>query len=81
MFRRSLLINHMFTSYNDFMIISFAHKGLENFYKTGEAAGIQHHHAAKLHLILEALDASSSPANIQIASVKRQLRRLLVNNS
>jgi proteic killer suppression protein len=38
------------------MIKSFAHKGLETFFKTGSKAGIQPHHANKLRLQLSALD-------------------------
>ena len=34
------------------MIKSFAHKGLEKFYRTGSRAGIQAIHAEKLRLIL-----------------------------
>lgn len=37
------------------MIESFAHKGLEKFFRTGSAAGIQPKHAQKLRLILELL--------------------------
>lgn len=37
------------------MIVSFAHKGLERFFKTGSVAGIQAKHAAKLKLILALL--------------------------
>ena len=36
---------------------SFRHKGLEEFFKRGTKAGIQPHHAAKLRLQLNALDA------------------------
>jgi len=36
---------------------SFRHKGLEAFFKRGTKAGIQPHHAAKLRLQLNALDA------------------------
>ena len=40
------------------MIVSFAHKGLERFFRTGSTAGIQAKHALKLQLILKALDSA-----------------------
>ena len=38
------------------MIKTFAHKGLERFYRTGSKAGIQAIHAKRLGLILALLD-------------------------
>lgn len=38
------------------MIISFLHKGLERFYRTGKTSGIQAQHARKLQRILTNLD-------------------------
>ena len=38
------------------MIISFTHKGLEKFYRTGSKSGIQSKHAQRLRLILSNLD-------------------------
>jgi toxin HigB-1 len=38
-----------------FMIISFKHKGLEKFFKTGTLKGIQNKHKVKLALILDLL--------------------------
>jgi toxin HigB-1 len=46
------------------MIISFEHKGLERFYRTGNSKGIQAIHVAKLRELLTALDAASSPADL-----------------
>lgn len=43
------------------MIVSFRHKGLEAFYKTGSARGIQPKHAKKLAVILTILDAAKEP--------------------
>lgn len=40
------------------MILSFRHKGLERFHRTGDVRGIQAKHAAKLKLILALLDAT-----------------------
>jgi toxin HigB-1 len=41
------------------MILSFVHKGLERFFKTGSVSGIQAKHADKLRLILDQLNAAS----------------------
>jgi plasmid maintenance system killer/proteic killer protein, relE/parE family protein, cytotoxic translational repressor of toxin-antitoxin stability system len=38
------------------MIRSFAHKGLEKFFRTGSTAGIQANHTKKLARILDVLD-------------------------
>jgi proteic killer suppression protein len=40
------------------MIRSFAHKGLELFYRKGSTKGIQAQHARRLRLILGLLDAA-----------------------
>ncbi len=40
------------------VILSFAHKGLERFYRTGSTSGIQAMHAKRLRLILTLLDAA-----------------------
>jgi proteic killer suppression protein len=40
------------------MIRSFAHKGLELFYRKGSSKGIQAQHAKRLRLILGLLDAA-----------------------
>ena len=42
------------------MIVSFKHKGLEEFYKTGSKRKIQAKHAGKLRLQLAALDTAQS---------------------
>ncbi len=41
------------------MIVGFAHKGLEKFFKTGSMAGIQAKHARKLRVILDQLHTAS----------------------
>ena len=46
------------------MIIRFRHKGIETLYRTGSARGVQAAHAAKLVRLLAALDAASSPAEL-----------------
>ena len=43
------------------MIKSFRHKGLEAFFLRGTKAGIQAHHAAKLRIMLTALDYAKRP--------------------
>ena len=50
------------------MILSFKHKGLEAFYTSGSVKGIQSKHAAKLRLILTALDIASEPADLNYPS-------------
>ena len=46
------------------MIVSFRHKGLETFYRTGNQAGIQPMHAKRLREMLAALNAASGPADL-----------------
>ena len=46
------------------MIVGFRHKGLETLYRTGSPRGVQAAHAPKLRRILAALDAASSPAEL-----------------
>jgi len=43
------------------MIRSFRHKGLEAFFRRGTKAGILAHHAAKLRIMLTALDHMKKP--------------------
>ena len=43
------------------MIKRFKHKGLEAFFRRGTKAGIQAHHAAKLQILLTALDYAKKP--------------------
>ena len=52
------------------MIISFRHKGLEGFYRTGKTRGIQPAHAAKLLRILAALDVATGPAELNFPGYK-----------
>jgi len=46
------------------VIRSFRHAGLEAFFRTGNKAGIQPHHAARLRLLLAALDNARSPSDM-----------------
>ena len=40
------------------MIVSFTHKGLENFFYDGSKRGVQPRHASRLAIILDQLDAA-----------------------
>lgn len=48
------------------MIKSFKHKGLEEFYKTESKKGIQPEHANKLGRMLDRLDASIAPEDMNL---------------
>ena len=48
------------------MIKSFAHKGLREFYESGSKKGIQPEHAPKLGRMLDRLDASISPQDMNL---------------
>jgi len=48
------------------MIRSFKHKGLEQFFITGSKKGIQPSHSDKIARILDRLDASTSPADMNL---------------
>ncbi|WP_439328020.1 type II toxin-antitoxin system RelE/ParE family toxin [Lonepinella sp. BR2357] len=50
------------------MIISFKHKGLERFFRTGSTAGIQAKHKNKLSLQLSTLDDAASPLDMNKAN-------------
>lgn len=54
------------TGYNTDMIKSFAHKGLEEFFETGSKKGIQPDHAPKLGRMLDRLDASTNPMDMNL---------------
>jgi len=52
------------------MIISFRHKGLELFYKTGSTKGIRADHAKKLNRILDRLDIAETPDDLRIPAFR-----------
>ena len=52
------------------MIASFAHKGLERFYRSGNASGIQAIHTAKLRLIISLLDAAYTVEGMRLPALK-----------
>lgn len=57
------------------MIKNFRHKGLEQFFITGNKAGIQPHHAVKLKVQLTAMHAAESPDDLR-APVSWRLHQL-----
>ncbi len=52
------------------MIKTFKHKGLEKFYISGSKKGINPDHASKLARILDRLDASNNPQDMNLPSFK-----------
>jgi proteic killer suppression protein len=48
------------------MIKSIKHKGLNEFYLTGKTKGIQAHHAAKLRILLTALNAAKEIKDLRV---------------
>ena len=50
------------------MIVSFSHKGLEKFFKTGSTAGIQVKHKDRLSRILFALENAKTAQDMNVAS-------------
>ncbi|WP_066018458.1 type II toxin-antitoxin system RelE/ParE family toxin [Endozoicomonas atrinae] len=48
------------------MIISFLHKGLERFYRTGKTSGIQAQHAKKLKRILLLLNRAKQIGDLDV---------------
>lgn len=52
------------------MIVSFRHKGLEAFYRSGTTKGIQAAHSAKLGRILGLLDVAVSPEDLNLPGLR-----------
>ena len=52
------------------MIVSFLHKGLERFYKTGRSSGIQAKHADRLRLILSNLTQAAGPDDMDLPGLR-----------
>ncbi len=52
------------------MIKSFKHKGLEAFYYSGSKKGIKLEHALKISRILDRLDASQNPQDMNLPGYK-----------
>ena len=53
------------------MIISFKHKGLEQYYYDGNKRGINVNHAPRIGRILDRLDASAEPQDMNLPGFKR----------
>jgi toxin HigB-1 len=54
-------------------ILNFRHKGLEHFFTSGNTAGIQAKHFAKLRLILGRLHAASEPRDMALPGLRLHL--------
>lgn len=52
------------------MIVSFIHKGLVLFYKTGSASGIQSKHIKKLRAILSSMDQAESVDDMDLPGLR-----------
>lgn len=52
------------------MILSFIHKGLERFYRSGRSSGIQAKHSQRLRLILTNLDQAESPDDMDLPGLR-----------
>jgi len=52
------------------MIITFRHKGLEAFHRSGTTKGIQAAHAAKLGRVLGLLDVAVGPQDLNLPGFK-----------
>jgi len=55
------------------MIKSFSHKGLKEFYENGSKKGIQPEHASKLSRMLDRLDASMDPLDMNLPGYRLHL--------
>lgn len=52
------------------MILSFKHKGLEQFFLTGSTKGIQYNHIKRLRLILGRLNVSKTPQDMNLPGLR-----------
>jgi toxin HigB-1 len=52
------------------MIMSFRHKGLERYYRTGSSRGINPEHAPKISRVLAMLDVAVNAEELNIPSLK-----------
>nr|WP_238717938.1 type II toxin-antitoxin system RelE/ParE family toxin [Petrachloros mirabilis] len=48
------------------MIVSFKHRGLEQFFELGSTRGIQANHAKRIRMILARLNAATSPQDMNL---------------
>ncbi|MCA2640386.1 MULTISPECIES: type II toxin-antitoxin system RelE/ParE family toxin [unclassified Microcystis] len=54
------------------MIVSFKHRGLEQFFESGTIRGIQANHAKRIRLILARLSAATSPQDMNLPGLVLQ---------
>ncbi len=54
------------------MIISFIHKGLEKFFRTGKAFGITVAHSDRIRLILSTLDQAEQASDMDLPGLRLQ---------
>lgn len=52
------------------MILTFRHKGLERFFRTGSTSGIQAKHASKLRLLLAQLDMAATVDDMDLPGLR-----------
>jgi proteic killer suppression protein len=52
------------------MIISFIHKGLERYYRSGKTSGVQSKHVKRLRLILTNLDQAETPSDMDLPGLR-----------
>ncbi|WP_374248574.1 type II toxin-antitoxin system RelE/ParE family toxin [Thermomonas sp.] len=52
------------------MILTFRHKGLERFFRTGSVSGIQAKHASKLRLLLAQLDMAATVDDMDLPGLR-----------
>jgi toxin HigB-1 len=62
------------------MIIGFKHKGLGNYFATGNKSGIQPQHEKKLRLILGRLHASTEPKDMNLPGLRLHQLSGILNN-
>jgi len=62
------------------MIIGFKHKGLGNYFATGNKSGIQAQHEKKLRLILGRLHASTDPKDMNLPGLRLHQLTGVLNN-
>ena len=53
-----------------YMIQSFRHKGLKKFFESGSVAGIQPHHAKRLHMLLAALNTAHTLQDMDVSGFR-----------
>lgn len=52
------------------MILSFRHRGLQRFFRTGDKSGVRPEHALRLRLVLGRLAAATSPKDMDLPGLR-----------